>query len=133
MRFEKFSNFSKEFFRSHKYIKSQIKPYDSFYLAFLLLPIYNLKELRIYFNIRNEGASALANALPASLRSLELSSNQIGDEGVTALANALPASLRSLWLNHNQIGDEGDIILENIKQEKKEGKVKKLRVIKFPN
>jgi hypothetical protein len=62
-------------------------------------------------NIGDEGARSLAAALDnnASLTSLSLWYNNIGDEGARALAAALDnnAALTSLFLYNNNIGDEG--------------------------
>ena len=45
----------------------------------------------------------------ASLKTLELNLNKIGDAGAAAIANAIAvnASVTKLYLYHNKIGDEG--------------------------
>jgi hypothetical protein len=62
-------------------------------------------------NIGDEGARALAAALDnnATLTRLDLDGNNIGAEGARALAAALDknATLTTLFLGNNNIGDEG--------------------------
>ena len=64
-------------------------------------------------NLGPEGAAALAPAIAvcASLTSLIIYSNQLGDEGMGAIANALKDStvsqLASLDVRNNQIGPKG--------------------------
>jgi hypothetical protein len=55
----------------------------------------------------NNGASAIAEHLPESLTSLDLSINSIGDDGAREIAEHLPQSLISLDLGGNSIGPDG--------------------------
>jgi hypothetical protein len=71
-----------------------------------------LRELYLACNsIGDEGASALAGALPSAtaLRDLDLHSDSNGAEGASALAGALPSAtaLKVLNLHSSSIGDEG--------------------------
>jgi len=61
--------------------------------------------------ISDEEFEALLPTLPASLETLDLSSNQIGAKGAKLLANAIAKKafpkLQALYLAGNKIGDEG--------------------------
>eukprot|EP00962_Isochrysis_galbana_P048071 scaffold19931_cov100-Isochrysis_galbana.AAC.1 len=63
------------------------------------------------YSMGDEGARALAGALPSAtaLKELYLNNNSIGDEGARALAGALPraTALEELGLYNNSIGAEG--------------------------
>ena len=66
-----------------------------------------------YNDIRPEGAKSLADALKvnASLTSLVIHANKLGDEGIDAMATALKESstskLASLGVRFNGIGSKG--------------------------
>lgn len=53
------------------------------------------------------GITCLAQALPGSLHSLDISKTKCGDAGMAALATVLPSSLKVFYFDECDIGNDG--------------------------
>jgi len=71
-------------------------------------PCDEVKELRdLQFGLKFYGVEILAKFLPPSLRTLDLTGNEIGEQGFELLIKKLPPTITSLILSGNKIGNFG--------------------------
>ena len=100
-------------------------------LAPLVAVNASLKSLALDYNkIGDAGAAAIANAIAvnAVMETLYLGSNKIGDLGATAIAGALQvnAVMQTLALDDNKIGDQGAAAIAEALKVNADLKLKKL-------